>query len=462
MRLNYRVKQLLLATGDLLSFVIGFYISLAVRYWALPDWVLIDQHSTLFSILFLLWIVFNYINGLYDLERNTNDSKFYRRFAETTGLSLLLSVAFFYLLPERNIAPKTILLLNVVFGYGLSVLWRFGYHHIVGTKALKTNVIMVGYSPETQQLIDILKNKPEKGYKVTALIDPEKKIQSRDLEGIDVYHGLHTIRPVTTNNKGHLVVVASHLHRDPEALKELYELLFWSVNITDLTSFYEIVTGRIPPSTFSEGWFLQHLRRTEQPIYDRFRTLADYLVGIIGMTILGILFLPIAVLIKTSKGPIFIKQKRVGQGGEFFTLYKFRSMYALSKDGSAEVDGVQFAKKDDVRITKVGKFLRRSRLDELPQVWNLLKRNITLIGPRPERPEIVSELESRMPYYPLRHVVRPGLTGWALIHQNYTDDYDKSLQKLQYDLYYIKNRSIVLDLVILLRTVNVLIRLMGQ
>ena len=136
------------------------------------------------------------------------------------------------------------------------------------------------------------------------------------------------------------------------------------------------------------------------------------------------------------------------------------------RDGSAEVCEYNFekwvAKKGDQRVTPVGKFLRKTRLDELPQAWNLLKRDVTLIGPRPERPEIVRELENRMPYYTLRHIVRPGLTGWALIHQNYTDTVDKALEKLQYDLYYIKNRSLLLDAIIALRTVNVLIRLMGQ
>lgn len=138
-------------------------------------------------------------------------------------------------------------------------------------------------------------------------------------------------------------------------------------------------------------------------------------------------------------------------------------MYALSPDGSAEVAGVQFASKDDERVTPAGKILRRIRLDELPQVWNLLKRDVTLIGPRPERPEIVALLERETPYYSsLRHVIRPGLTGWALIHQDYTDTVETSLQKLQYDLYYIKNRGPLLDLAILLKTLNKIIRMKGQ
>ena len=234
------------------------------------------------------------------------------------------------------------------------------------------------------------------------------------------------------------------------------------MQITDVISFYSDYR-RIPPSTFTESWFLEHLRSSDQPIYDRIRTIVDYIAA----SLMGALCLVLSPLIVlaihlNSPGPVLIRQKRMGKSGQLFTLYKFRSMFALTPDGSAEVNGVQFATKNDARITPVGRVLRKARIDELPQFWNLFRRDLTLIGPRPERPEIVQAPSERIPYYPLRHVVRPGLTGWAQIHQHYTDDYDSSLEKLQYDLYYIKNKSLLLDTVILLRTVNVVLRFMGQ
>lgn len=463
MHFPYRVKQLLLAIGDMLCYAAGFYASLSLRYLALPTALQLHQHVPLFGIVFFLWIVINYINGLYDLERHSNTIPFYRRFAETTIFSLAVSIVFFYLLPDARIAPKTILLLTIAFGYTLAALWRLGYNAFIQPQALQTNIVLVGYRPETQEIIDILTRHPEKGYRVAALIDPDEEYKGASPPGITVYHGLPTIRPAITTYHADIVVIAPHLHQNAAALRELYELLFWPVHMTDLTSFYESITGRIPPSTFSEGWFLEHLRRREHPIYDHIRTLGDYLAILLMGVVLMALFPFIWSAIKlSSPGPALIRQRRIGYSGKIFTLYKFRSMYALSADGSAEVHGVQFAQKEDNRITPVGKFLRKTRLDELPQVWNLLKRDVTLIGPRPERPEIVKELQTRMPYYPLRHMVRPGLTGWALIHQNYTDNYDTSLQKLQYDLYYIKNRSWLLDVQILLRSINVIVRLMGQ
>ena len=462
MHLNYRFKQCILF-GDLASFVVAFWFSLFIRHFTIPTSHELEGHFMQFVLVFLLWIILNFINGLYDLEKQNNPLAFYRRVLETAGIAFVTSIIFFYILPIGRLTPKTILALNILLGYGLMSLWRFSYTSVVGVRRLQTRVVLIGFTEESKDLLDILESQPDRGYRIVSLIDPSRAVKSVDFPNIDVYHGLNTVRPAITNYKANMVVIAPQLERDPEALRELYQLLFWQVQIIDLASFYEMVTGRIPPSTFSEAWFLEHLRNARQPIYDRVRVSTDFLIGI-AMFALFISLLPfIALAIKlSSPGPIFIKQKRIGQGGSPFTLYKFRSMYALSEDGSAEVGGVQFAQKNDQRITSVGKFLRKIRLDELPQVINLLKRDVTLIGPRPERPEIMSELEKRMPYYPLRHLVRPGLTGWALIHQNYTDNYDTSLQKLQYDLYYIKNRSLFLDLSIFLRTINVIIRLMGQ
>jgi lipopolysaccharide/colanic/teichoic acid biosynthesis glycosyltransferase len=260
-----------------------------------------------------------------------------------------------------------------------------------------------------------------------------------------------------------LVVISPEIRTNSVYEHDLYNLLFTGVEIIDLAAFYEVITGRVPPFIFSEGWFLEHLHLADNPIYDRLRTIMDYGAAVI-VGLIGIFLFPfIALAIKlNSPGPIFFHQKRVGKSGVEFTLYKFRSMYALAPDGSAEVNGAQFATKNDTRITAVGRFLRKTRMDELPQIWNILKRDLTLVGPRPERPEITRELEHRIHYYPLRHVVRPGITGWAQIHQNYTDNFESTEEKLQYDFYYIKNKSLLLDIIILLRTVNVVLRFRGQ
>jgi len=462
MKLVYRLKQSFLILGDFICFAVSFWITLAVRYWRTPELDAIFLHAGLYVGLFFCWVVINYINGLYDLSGRIQRGNLYRRIGETAFIILIFSIIYFYLIPNTEIAPKRILFLNVLIGYSLLALWRAIFDKYIGNQKLKTNVIFVGVTTETKDLMDFILAHRQSGYNIVATIDTSKGMKARE-NGFAVYHDLKSLRPAINTHKAQLVIIAPHLQRDESALRELYELLFWSVEIVDATSFYENITGRIPPATFSESWFLEHIHTRVNPLYEKWRTMLDYVAG----ALMGLVFISLGTVIAglirfTSPGPIFIRQKRVGLNGNIFTLYKFRSMYALSPDGSAEISGVEFAQKEDKRITPIGKFLRKTRLDELPQCMNLLKRDVTLIGPRPERPEIVEELTLRMPFYPLRHVVRPGLTGWAVLHQNYTDTIEKSLEKLQYDLFYIKNRSFLLDISILLRTVNIVLRLMGQ
>ena len=390
MEFIYRLKQMILAAGDMASYLAGLAIALSIRNLSVPSFALIERHLPLFLTVFAFWVVINYINGLYDLVRVRNDLASYRRLFETAAVSLAVGIAFFYLIPERAITPKTILLLTVATGYGASALWRFVYNLAIGHRRFRTNVLFVGFTRETEELITLLDKEPGKGYRVVAVVDGNASREIPKYESVDVYRSAKTIRPAITNHKVQLVVIAPHLKTDSEVLRELYELLFWPVSMMDLSTFYELVTGRIPESTFSETWFLEHFRNTEHPLYDKFRALVDMVSGVM----LGVVFLALLPLIGlgimlTSPGPIFFRQKRIGRFGKEFTLYKFRSMYALSKDGSAELEGAQFAKKKDMRVTPIGKLLRKTRLDEMPQVINLLKRDITLIGPRPERPEIV-------------------------------------------------------------------------
>ncbi len=446
-----------------MAFVLAFWFSICLRYLHTPTLEQVNSHLALFFFLYLLWIVINFITGLYDLGK-PKVRQSWRHLIEAAAIALIISIVFIYIYPKNtNISPKTILILNIAIGYGLSAVWRLIYDKYVGLHSLQQNVIIVGLTPEADELMGIVQNNPHGVYKIIALIDPSNQIKVKDFPFLDVYHNLATIRPAITNHKADIIVIAPHIHKDANFQRELYELLFWPVQIFDLSYFYEVITGRIPPSTFSEAWFLENLNNRQHPIYEKLRRLTDIitsvLMGVIFLIIFPFIFFAIKI---NSKGPIFYKQQRVGLGGQTFYLYKFRSMQSLTADGGAETDGARFAAKDDARVTTIGKFLRKSRLDELPQFINLLRGNITLIGPRPERPEIVQQLEGQMIFYSLRHIVKPGLTGWAVVHQNYTDDMEKTMQKLQYDLYYIKNQSIFLDISILLRTINIVLRMMGQ
>lgn len=463
MKTLYRVRRIMIVLGDLVCFAGGFWLAMTARHVSVPSAEALERHAFLFGMTFLLWALLGYINGLYDLTHLKDPRYFSKKFFQTAAVALLLGVLFFYLSPSRAIAPKTILLLTVIFGYTLSALWHTLAKRLLNMETLQRKMIFVGYTPETEELIRLIQASPHRGYEVCAVIDPDTAAKKESMGTVALYQSLRAIRPALTNHDATLAVVAPHLQQSEEAMRELYELLFWPVHIVDLTAFYELMTGRIPPSIFSESWFLEHLKQTDKPVYERLRTLIDYLAAVlIGMIfILTFPFIALAIRL-SSPGPIFFTQKRTGLFGETFTLIKYRSMVVLAEDGSAETQGFEFAQKGDRRVTTVGRFLRKTRLDELPQVINVFKREMTLIGPRPERPEVVEKLTQQMPYYPLRHVIRPGIMGWAVLHQNYTDTLEKTLQKLQYDLYYIKNRSLILDLSILLRTVSIIARGSGQ
>ena len=462
MKIVYRVKQLVLMLGDLIAFSLGFWLSLIIRYFEMPNAETINRNLSVFTLLFATWVVINFINGLYDLGL-LKEKKQYLRILESATLSILASILILYLVPNNQTTPKTILLLNVIFGFAICYIWRLIYAKFIIAKKSGSRVIFIGYNQEIHELMEILDNHPERGYQPVAVFDPNNKINEALPNSITVYRNIQALRSAINAHKANLIVTEPHVQSNPDILKELYELLFWPVRTTELSSFYETITGRVPPSTFSETWFLGNLANIDKPIFNKIKRFVDYIFAfILGLFLIAILPLVILGIKITSRGPIFFKQARVGHFGTVFNIYKFRTMYVMAPDGSAEKNGFQFASKNDKRATSVGKFLRKTRLDELPQIINLIKGEITLIGPRPERPEIVANLEKQMPYYSLRHMVKPGITGWAAIHQNYTDTLETTLKKLQFDLYYIKNRSFLLDTIILLKTINVVIRMMGQ
>ncbi|HOX60902.1 MAG TPA: exopolysaccharide biosynthesis polyprenyl glycosylphosphotransferase [Candidatus Magasanikbacteria bacterium] len=450
MRHIYRLKQFIVIISDLIAFFIGLYIALFLRFFTIPETNTYIYHLPLFSVIFLFWIAVNYMTGLYDLT-SRKQIRNYALAGQAAILSFIATITILYLVPQKEITPKTILALAVVFGYILSFIFRILFYKIFSKSGLAMPLYFVGTHREIDEMIEIVQKNPEMGYRVAAIFDPKEPNANID-----------KILTSAQSDGGYLIV-SSELHTDPEMQKKLYSLLFTNVPIINHSSFYEVLTGRVAPSMFSEAWFLENLGRLNHPIYDRLSRLFDYIIAVILFVFFIITWPIVAILIKiTSRGPIFFIQNRVGLHGQVFKLYKYRSMYALASDGSAEIDGVKFAERNDNRITLFGKFLRKSRLDELPQCLNLLKGDLTLIGPRPERPEIVSILTEKMPYYSLRHIVKPGITGWAVVRQNYTADLESSLVKLQYDLFYIKNRSWLLDMSIVLRTVNLIVRMLGQ
>ena len=461
--MTYRVRQLILLVGDLICLYFGLRLATFVRNPIIASKALSDLAEPMFG-LFLIALLVLYVAGVYDITRAKNSWNFYQRLLVSSVVWVIVGVGFFYFQSYKDITPKTILALTTLFGFGLIAIWRFFHNKFLTHVISKTNLVFAGLTQEALELILFINKTPALGYKVMGLVEEdEHNPLFAKITGVTVVKDLAQLKNKLPEESIHLIIIGHTQQNNNKLLNELYQNLFKQIEIVEEADFYGEIMGRIPPTTFSEAWFLTNLHEQRKKVYDRIKILIDYLVAAIISIFFVITFPFIALLIKiNSRGSVFYKQERIGRHGKTFKIYKYRTMQVLNADGSAEIAGPQWAKNKDQRITLVGKFLRSTRLDEVPQFINILRGEMSLIGPRPERPSFVEQLKEKMPFYDLRHLVKPGLTGWAQLHESYYGTMEENLRKLEYDLYYIKNRSWLLDLIILLKTINVLIGMMGR
>ena len=452
----YRLKQVILLSVDLIILYFGLIIGVFARNLRILQSDLEGFESPRFWLITAAVIIM-YVLGLYDVGRAKNNLSFYKKISISALAWFTFSVFFFYISPTATISPKTTLFLITVFGFGGISIWRSIYNKYISANLLQTSVAFVGYNAETKEIIDAILKFPEKGYVLFGVISEDQILQ-------EIKSGKTLNELIQINGGAHpsLIVVSDNLS-GKTLVKELFEELYNQVSIRELAEFYEYFFRRVPPFTYSEDWFITNLNEQNLRIYDRFKILLDYFFAIITGIFFIITFPLIALLIKiNSSGPILFAQKRIGRLGKEFYIYKYRTMKALDSQGSAEMSGPQYASINDSRITAVGKFLRKTRLDEIPQFWNILKGEMSIIGPRPERPEFVKLLTEQMPFYRIRHLIKPGITGWAQLQASYFGTIEENLKKLEYDLYYVKNRNFFLDSMIIIKTFGVLIKFMGR
>lgn len=447
----YRLKQAILFIGDAILYAGALFLSVAGRSRTnVPGefFILLPHFIFLFAPITLV----NFITGLYDIGQFKYRT-LYKKIVTAAVVALLGGIIYFYLYPTQSVAPKTILISTVFGTFVLLLAWRFVHRRFLSTTFGQLKTLLIGSDTAMDELAQTIQKNPALGYSLIGWIHtagnscPNETVSSLIAEG----------------KIPDVVVIAPSAERNIPLINDLYTHVFRQFSSRPLADVYETVLRRLPPFTFSESWFLTHLNEQRAKAYDRFRILADY-AGAFFLSLVFIITFPfVSLAIRfDSPGPIFFRQKRVGRNNTLFILYKYRSMKALTPDGSAELNGPQFTTLHDERITRVGKILRKFRLDELPQVLNVLKGEMALIGPRPERPEFTNKLNTIMPFYALRHLVKPGFTGWAQVQQSYYGTIDENLLKLEYDLFYVKNRGPLLDLAILLRTVGIVIGMKGR
>jgi exopolysaccharide biosynthesis polyprenyl glycosylphosphotransferase len=372
-----------------------------------------------------------------------NNIDFIKTLAVAITSSAVIAILLFYFIPVFGIAPKTNLFIFFILFAVIEFLWRRFFNKITTSTEMPNKVLFIGEGSEIEEVSKVIKENPQLGYSINASLKEE-----------DIINNKNILKETSAKQNINIIVVPRHIKRQNEFAEALYELFREGISIVDVADFYELILQKIPLDDLEEAWFFENIERASR-FYDPLKNAGEFIFAIVlGMVLLPIEIL-IAIIIKlTSKGPIFIKQKRVGKLGEIFTLYKFRSMVAMAPDGQAETNGAQWSTKNDSRITPFGKIIRATHLDELPQLLNVAQGKLSFVGPRPERPEFVEILKEKIPYYEIRLLVKPGVTGWAQINHRADLSLDDVKQKLQYDVYYLKNRSMIIDIAIILKTIK--------
>lgn len=461
--LRIQIKQILLLVGDYAIFHVALLTALLLRYGAVrpTDY---QSHLLPFSILGILWVLSFYVVGLYDLALTRDSLKFFRAYLEGMLANLAIALGFFYLIPVFGIAPRTNLLLYFACALLIGYAWRLLFNRAIAPALFRNRVLYVGSGADAAKLHDLLR-KSAHGLELVAVAETAPGTRF-DTGEITWHVNLDAIDQVLRDRNVQTIVLGHRPDEIPGLRDALYKTLFTSVVLLDRASLDEAVTGRVPLEYVSQTWFLEHLREHDKAWYESAKRVGDVVMAIpFGILTLALYPFVAATIKLSSRGPVLIRQKRVGKYGNIFTLFKFRTMIANAPDGSAEGKSEpQFTAnaKTDPRLFPAGRILRQLRIDEFPQIWNVMRGDMSFVGPRPERPEFVQQLTERMPYYALRHLTRPGLTGWAQVRfLTPTASLEDNLTKLQYDLYYIKNRSLLLDAAILLKTIGIVLKRQG-
>jgi lipopolysaccharide/colanic/teichoic acid biosynthesis glycosyltransferase len=430
-----------LFVGDIIFFVLALWLSLYVRGLQVPTQKIFTEHLAPFSLLFLAWAVIFFVAGLYESR-----SIILARRALSASLlvaqviNIVIAALFFFFVPLFGIAPKVLLFIYLVVSFLLILAWRVFLFPLLGIQRPEP-AIVVGEGAEIGALVEAMRGAHRAPVKIAEIVSPSSLALSR------------TIVAAMERHKARVVVADFSDTRVSDAFPQVYNLLSVGVRFFDALALYEEVFGRVPLSTLNERWLARNISRYMHGFYDGVKRTIDIVVALpIALVSLVIYPFVFAAIKLDDSGDVIISMPRVGEGGKHFNFYKFRSMSGNDK-GEYGTNGAT-----KLNVTRVGGFLRASRLDELPQLWNVLRGDLSLIGPRPEVPTLVDVYEKEIPYYGVRHLIKPGISGWAQLYHHADPHHATAVEdtknKLSFDLYYLKHRSISLDLTIGLKTIR--------
>lgn len=442
-----RYAPALLFVGDLAAFALSLWVTLLVRSGDIPTEKIFLDHLTPFSLLFCVWLLVFYMAGLYEKRAVLFKRELPQALLRTQFFNIILAALFFFLISFFGITPKTTLLIYLIVSLTLIYLWRLVLFPRITRPSALIRAAVIGSGPEVDELVREINGNPRYRMEFAAVIDPKTMMHEeftaleKELRAADIS----------------MVVVDAEDDANKPILPYVYNLTFVEkrYQFVDLYEFYEEVFDRVPLSLLRYEWFLKHISHPTQGLYAIARRILDIIGGIL-MGIITLVAIPFVwcFMRLEGPGPLFISQERLGRFGTRMRAYKFRSMsYNDAASGSWVGEG-------ENKITRFGKILRTSSLDEFPQFINVLKGELSLIGPRNDIEGLGKRLAEAIPYYNVRYTVSPGITGWAQINQQYEQGHispqsiEETKMRLAYDFYYIKNRSLALDIVIALKTVK--------
>jgi len=447
--------------GDALSIVLAVYISLGI--WAFVGDIpftfdFIIPQVFWFGLLTTVWFILAGANDFYDLQIASSLTSSFQRLA-LIQLQMLIVYLLIYFLSEPESLPRLFIVYYAVLSFLLISTWRIVNPALVGWKAFQRRALVVGTDWAAREIIHTLTTDRSHAYTVVGVIGESDEVGTQVGDCDVIGHGEDILAIITGQNISELII-SSTRDLSGETFQGVMDAYERGISVTPMPIIYERMTGRVPVKSVNDNWTVvlpigQSNRLNPYPLLKR---LLDVTISILLLPAFFLLLPLIALIIKLdSRGPVFYVQTRIGLNGRPFRMVKFRTM---TNDAEAKT-GAVFAQKNDPRVTRFGNIMRKTRIDELPQLYNVIKGDMSLVGPRPERPEHVIRLEKKIPFYRTRHIIRPGVTGWAQVRYHYGSTDEDAMVKLQYDLYYIRHQSLGLDINIIIRTVGKVLRMAG-
>lgn len=446
-------RLILLILGDLLIVNGSIFLAAILRLGLSAGWGYIQSNPWSFILTGWIYIITFFSMELYDIRKDFKSIGNVMALALASTSAFVITTLLFYMNWSLRIG-RGVFILNGILITLFIIGWRILYSYLLEQPIFKRNVLIVGAGWAGKTISQEINRSQKSGLRMVGFIDDDPLKKGKLVDGIPVLGDRYTIDKVIRKNDVDLIVAAITHEKHADLIKALINCSWKGIDIIDMPAIYEQLTGKIPFKHINNMWML-HIAIGKPKLYSRLiKPILEAIIALILFILLIPVMVVLAIVIKCdSRGRIFYTQERVGKDGRKFTIMKFRTMV----ENAESLTGAVYAADNDPRITKIGRFLRKWRLDEIPQLLNVIKGDMGLVGPRPEREVFIREFEEKIPFYTQRLLVRPGLTGWAQVKFPYASSIEQTEEKLQYDLYYIKNMSFILDFVVFLKTIRVVL-----